>query len=66
MYLILISNKINNFNAASNNGNTGPPTTGYHATQQYWSGDRIHGIIAARSTRSIKIMFLGSKAAAGA
>jgi hypothetical protein len=28
-------------NTASNNGNTGPPTVGYHATQQYQSGERI-------------------------
>jgi hypothetical protein len=38
------------FNTASNNGNTHPPTVGYHATQQYWSGERIHGTIAATVT----------------
>jgi hypothetical protein len=30
------------FNTASNNGNTGLPSVGYHATQQYRSGERIH------------------------
>jgi hypothetical protein len=33
-----------------NSKNTGFPTVGYHATQQYWSGDRIHGTIAATVT----------------
>jgi hypothetical protein len=33
-----------------NKGNTGPPTVGYHATQQYRSGERIHGTIAATVT----------------
>jgi hypothetical protein len=38
-------------NTASNNGNTGPPTFGYHATQQYWSCERMHGTIAATVTQ---------------
>jgi hypothetical protein len=33
-------------NSASNNGNTGLPIVGYHATQEYRSGERIHGNIA--------------------
>jgi hypothetical protein len=31
-------------------GNTGFPTVGYHVTQQYWSGDHIHGTIEATVT----------------
>jgi hypothetical protein len=38
-------------NTVSNNGNTGSPTIGYHVKQQYWSGDRIHGTIAATVTK---------------
>jgi hypothetical protein len=52
------------FNTASNKGNTGPPTVGYHVTQQeetlppvgdpvmqqYWSGECIHGTTAATVT----------------
>jgi hypothetical protein len=26
------------------------PTVDYHATQQYWSGERIHGTVAATVT----------------
>jgi hypothetical protein len=33
---------------AGNNGNTGLPTVGYHATQQYRSGGRIYGNIRLR------------------
>jgi hypothetical protein len=33
---------------AGNNKNTGLPTVGYHATQQYRSGEHIHGIIRLR------------------
>jgi hypothetical protein len=32
-------------NTASNNGNTGFPTVGYHATQEYRRGEPIHGNI---------------------
>jgi hypothetical protein len=35
-------------NLKSYNGNTDLPTVGYHATQQYQSGERIHGNIRLR------------------
>jgi hypothetical protein len=31
-------------------GNSGHPTVGYHVTQQYWSGKRIHGTVVATVT----------------
>jgi hypothetical protein len=31
-------------------GNTDPPTVGYHATQQYWSGECIHGYLATTAS----------------
>jgi hypothetical protein len=33
---------------AGNNGNTGFPSVGYHVTQQYRSGERVHGNIQLR------------------
>jgi hypothetical protein len=35
---------------AGSNGNTDLLTVGYHAMQQYWSGERIYGTIAATVT----------------